>query len=398
MNDPCRVRVTGPLACYVAGFRCELAKRGYSPGTAAGQLQLMAQLSRWLEGEGLDAGGLTAERVERFFALRRARVRTLHRSPHALRVLLEHLDDVGVLPAPRGMELSAAGLLVARFGTYLVQERGLADGSAVRYRLIATRFLAWCDAGGVEFGELTLGTVTGFLTAQCTRHSAGWAKCVTTSLRSFLRFLSLEGLIEVDLAKSVPSPAGWAAASLPRALNAADLAAVLASCDDATAAGRRDLAVLLLAARLGLRAGEIVGLGLSDIDWINGEIRVTGKGPRVDMLPLPHDVGAALAAYVRGGRPALAGVLLRRIGAPHGPLAASTVSGIVYRACDRAGVAKVGAHRLRHTAASAMLQGGASLSEIAQVLRHRSPNTTAIYAKVDRRTLAGLARPWPAGV
>ena len=154
--------------------------------------------------------------------------------------------------------------------------------------------------------------------------------------------------------------------------------------------------MVVLAARLGLRAGEIAGLELADVDWRAGELRVRGKGRRVDRLPIPADVGDALADYVTAARPTVgAGVVFRTVNAPHRALHPATVTGVVYRACERVGLAPVGAHRLRHSAATQMLNGGASLPEIAQVLRHTSPNTTAIYAKADRRSLSVLARPWP---
>lgn len=398
MNDPSRVRVTGPLAPYVAGFRQELQSQGYAPGSAALQLQLVGQLSRWLDGQGLDVGGLTPQRVERFFELRRARVRVLQVSPKALRVLFEHLAGVGVLPESERGDLNPAATVVERYGRYLLRERALGERTAQRYCYVACRFLAACSAAGVEVGGIDAATITAFLTAECRLRSTGWAKCVAVALRSLLRFLYLEELITVPLAGSVPTPAGWTAAQLPTALTPADLTALLAGCDRRSTSGRRDYAVVVLAARLGLRAGEIAGLDLAEIDWAHGELAVRGKGRRVDRLPLPVDVGRALADYARNGRPCAGGAFFRRVNAPHGRLHPSTVTGIVYRACDRAGLARVGAHRLRHTAATQMLRAGASLPEIAQVLRHRSPNTTAIYAKVDRRALGELARRWPGGV
>lgn len=302
MNDPGRVRVTGPLAPYAAGFHRELEGRGYTPGSAALQLQLMAELSRWLAGQDLDVGALTSVRVARFFELRRARVRVLYVSPAAARVLFEHLDGVGVLPKAEPVQLSADGLLLERYARYLRHERALAEGTVRRYRDVAARFLAACSTDGVELGGLGAATVTAFLTAECRTHSKGWAKCVATALRSLLRFLYLEELIALPLAHAVPTPAGWASSSLPKALTAAQLTALLAACDRRSPSGRRDYAVVLLAARLGLRAGEIAGLDLADVEWTRGELRVRGKGRRVDRLPLPFDVGRALASYVRDGR------------------------------------------------------------------------------------------------
>ncbi len=397
MNDPYRVRVTGPLALYAEGFLGALEAQGYSAGTAALQLQTMAQLSRWLGAQGLDVGGLSSEVVERFFALRRERVRVLYVSPKALRVLFEHLDGLGVLPKPDAVVLTAVELLVERYGQFLLVERALTAGTTSNCQRVASRLLTSCSSAGIEVADIDARVLAGFVTAECSGWTKGWANKVTTSLRSFLRFLYLVDVISVPLADAVPSAAGWKLVSLPKALTPADLAAVFNGCDRLTITGRRDFAVVTLGARLGLRAGEIAGLDLDDIDWRVGELRVRGKGRRVDVLPIPVDVGEALADYVRNGRRHERGALFRRVGAPHGRLHPSTVTGIVYRACDRAGTARVGSHRLRHTAATAMLRSGGSLAEIAQVLRHRSPNTTAIYAKVDDRMLGELARPWPAG-
>jgi integrase/recombinase XerD len=397
MNDPSRVRVTGPLALYASGFRDELAARGYAPGSAAMQLQLAAELSRWLEGHGLDVGDLTSARVEAFFGFRRARVRRLFVSPRALRLLLEYLDGIGVLPAGEPVPPTPIDRLVERYARYLCDERALAGGTVRRYVYVARRYLSACSPDG-DVESLGALEVIAFVRAECEGRTAGWGKGVATVVRSLLRFLHREGLLTVPLAQAVPAPAGWKAASLPESLTAAQVTALLAACDRRTPAGRRDRAVVLLTTRLGLRAGEIAALELADVDWVHGTLRVRGKGGRVDLLPVPADVGRALADYVRHARPRVSGSsLFRRIGAPHGRLAPTTVTGIVYRACDRAGLPRVGAHRLRHTAATLMLGGGASLPEIAQVLRHRSPTTTAIYAKVDRRALSDLAWPWPGG-
>ena len=224
------------------------------------------------------------------------------------------------------------------------------------------------------------------------------AKRIVTALRSLLRFLHVDGILAVPLAGAVPSPAGHALAGLPRALEPGQVEAMLSSCDPATATGRRDRAVLLLLSRMGLRAGEVAGLGLDDIDWRRGEITVRGKGNRRDRLPLPADVGAAVVAYLRDGRPA--GALDRTVfiaaQAPRKALSYAGITTIVAEAAARAGVpGPVHAHRLRHSAATAMLRGGGSLTEIGQALRHARPATTAIYAKVDTGALRPLGRPWP---
>ncbi len=224
------------------------------------------------------------------------------------------------------------------------------------------------------------------------------AKRIVTALRSLLRFLHVDGILALPLAGAVPSPAGHALAGLPRALEPGQVEAMLASCDPAVATGRRDRAVLLLLSRMGLRAGEVAGLGLDDIDWRRGEITVCGKGGRRDRLPLPADVGAAIVAYLRDGRPA--GALDRTVfiaaQAPREALSYTGITTIVAEAAARAGIpGPVHAHRLRHSAATAMLRGGGSLTEIGQALRHARPATTAIYAKVDVEALRPLGRLWP---
>jgi site-specific recombinase XerD len=210
--------------------------------------------------------------------------------------------------------------------------------------------------------------------------------------------LFLAGRIHCQLAGAVPMVAHWGAGSLPRALSQQAVAGLLASCDTATLGGRRDRAILVLLARLGLRAGEVAGLELDDLDWRAGEVLVRGKGSRRERLPLPADVGQALVAYLHGGRPRVGcRKVFLRLNAPVEGLTVPAVTAVVYRACARAGLPRAGAHRLRHSAASAMLAGGGTLTEVGQVLRHARLQTTAIYAKIDQAALRSLARPWPGG-
>jgi site-specific recombinase XerD len=227
----------------------------------------------------------------------------------------------------------------------------------------------------------------------------GYAKLLVTALRSLLRFLYLEGHTPTLLTNAAPAIASWKLAPLPRAVEPRQVQALVRRCDRRTAIGRRDVAILTLLTRLGLRGGEVIALELDDIDWRCGEITIAGKGRRHERLPLPPDVGEALASYLRRGRPRTRSrKVFVRHRAPYSPLGPSAITGRICRLCDRAGIARISAHRLRHTAATQMLHHGAPLEEIAEVLRHRDLLTTAIYAKVDRKALRELARSWPGGV
>jgi integrase/recombinase XerD len=249
----------------------------------------------------------------------------------------------------------------------------------------------------LDLAGITAADVSGFVLSSCPGRAVGSAKLLVCALRSLLRWLHLTGQLPSPLASAVPSVAGWRLSSLPKSLEPDELRRLLSSCDRRTATGRRDYAVMLLLSRLGLRAGEVARLGLDDIDWRHGEITILGKGNRGERLPLPADVGAAITAYLRRGRPATAEgrSVFVRVHAPHRALSTGGVTEIVFDAAQRAGLPKMHAHRLRHTAASAMLRASSPQPEVGQVLRHRSMLTTAIYAKVDRDALAVLARPWP---
>ena len=301
--------------------------------------------------------------------------------------------DEGARRAAAG-DGNSAGLL-AEFRTWLGQERGLSAMTVRCYSKQAKYFLAAVGGPGAVSG-LDAGTVTAFM-VEHSRDRNGWsAKAMVTSLRAFLRFAHATGRTAVPLAGAVPAVASWRLAALPRGLSQAEIGRLLAGCDRETAAGLRDYAVLSLLARLGLRGAEAAGLRLGDIDWRAGEIAVCGKGSRIERLPLPAPAGEALAAWLTDGRPRCESravfVTVRR---PYRPLTPEAVRQVMGRACDRAGLQRRGAHRLRHALATEMLRAGASLPEVGQVLRHRSQLSTSLYAKVDQNALRPLARPWP---
>jgi integrase/recombinase XerD len=392
--------VTGPLAEYAGGFRAELVRLGYTPLTAAGQLRLMAHLSRWLDAGSLSSQDLELPVAERYFEARRSAGYANERTVTALAPLLDYLRGLGKAPAPPTGPATETGQVLNRFAAYLAAERGLTERTVALNVRLAGPFLQQRAAerdGRLGLDQLTAAEVRAFVLDQARKQPRS-AKRIVTALRSLLRFLHVDGGLAIPLAGAVPSPAGHALAGLPQALEPGQVEAMLASCDPATATGRRDRAVLLLLSRMGLRAGEAAGLGLDDIDWRRGEITVRGKGGRRDRLPLPADVGTAIVAYLRDGRPASAldRTVFIAAQAPREPLSYTGITTIVAEAAARAGIpGPVHAHRLRHSAATAMLRGGGSLTEIGQALRHARPATTAIYAKVDTGALRPLGRPWP---
>ena len=398
MSDPSRVLVSGPLSVVLSGFREELARRGYTPAAAAKQLQLMAHLSRWMSAHGLEPAALRRIEIERFVRERRASHAQLA-SARGLEVLLGYLRRLGTVPAAGSREAARpAGGLLDRYADYLLVRRGLSPETVRGYCNTARAFLAERQAPGGELALETLevAAINAYLLGASARVSACSAKAIVTGLRSLLRFLHLEGLIDRDLAVAVPSVAKWRLASLVKALDASSIARLLNSCDRETAVGRRDFAILLMLSRLGLRIGEVAALRLEDLDWRAGEIVVRGKGSRRERLPLPVDVGEAIVGWLRDGRPDCdSRFVFTRARAPYQGLHPASLNGVVHRACQRAGLPEVGPHRLRHTAATQMLRAGSSLREVGQVLRHRDSEVTSIYAKVDRLALATMVQPWP---
>ncbi|MGH3791750.1 MAG: tyrosine-type recombinase/integrase [Pseudonocardiaceae bacterium] len=400
MDDVPRVRVVGPLEPYAVGFGVELTRLGYTFFSARLQLGLVAHLSRWLAGEGLDASMLTSAVVAQFLMVRRAAGYTAYWSPKALSPLLGYLRGLGVTPLPvAAVPQGPSEVLLERYRSYLVGERGLGLATARGYVDLVRPFVVGrVTAEGVDVASLTAADVVGFVLALSGEQTPKMAQRTVSALRSLLRFCHVVGLLGAPLATAVPSVANRRA-ELPRFLESTQVDSLLASCDRSAVAGRRDFAMMTTMVRLGLRAGEVAALGLDDIDWRRGEITAVGKGPRSERLPLPADVGAAIANYLRHARPA--GALDRcvfvRIKAPHRGLTPGGVTQAVIAAGKRAGLGPLTAHRLRHTAATGMLRAGAPLAQVGQVLGHRRAFTTAAYAKVDRDMLRTLARPWPGG-
>ena len=393
--------VSGPLSAYSAGYGSWLRTHSYSPSAISDRLWQFDQLSRWLDREGLAVGELSAQQGERFAASRRAAGRVTLVAPQSVTLPLEYLRALGLRPTP-APQLAHGPVeeLLADYSRYLLIERGLTPHTVCDAYVPAARlFLAGRDGpGGLRLDRLAAADVSVFLTRECPKRSVSGARDLASALRSFLRYLHLVGRIEAPLVWALPSVADLRDRTLPRGLQPTAVTRLLASCDRRRLVGRRDFAILLLLSRLGLRAGEVARLQLDDVDWRRGLLLVRGKGGRYDELPLPDDVGQAVVSYLRRRPRCSSRAVFVRVTAPRRELNRSTIGWVVRAACDRAGLPRVGAHRLRHTAATEMLRQGASLAEIGEVLRHREQKTTAIYAKVDRTALRPLARPWPAPV
>ena len=398
-----RVRVSGPLQPFADGFREALQQQGFSPWTVMFDLQSMQRLSRWLLARQLDPMELTVAEVGRFVRDYRGSSADRRRRPRGLSSLLSYLRALGVMPDDvLAVDEDPLGELLDEFAGFLLDERGLAAATVWYYRAIARKFLSWSATlsivEGFDVGQVTAKVIRSFVIAESRWRSIGSVKNVVTALRALLRFLHLRGDLPAPLEDAVPAVAGWRRGLPPATPGAADIAGLLSSCDRRTATGRRDYAILVLLARLGLRVGEVAALTVDDVDWRSGEIIVSGKGNRFERLPLPVDVGRAIADYCRRGRrrSQCRNVFLHAK-APYGALSSSAVGHVVQRGCDRAGLARVGAHRLRHAAASTLRQAGAPLFEIGQVLRHAHPVTTAGYGSISVHELIPVALPWPGG-
>ena len=397
MFDPASVRIRGPLRAHVEGFWAELQRQGYAAESAGNLLRVAAHLGRWLQAKGVALADLREDVVAEFLRSRRRRGYTNHFTHRAVAPLLSHLRKAGVIPMPTlAVDNSAAGRLMREYAAYLRQERGLVASTIRGYSDFAARFVR-SERPRLDWGRLTAAEVTKFVLRSVRESSSiGTSKLMVTNLRSLLRFLHLRGAIDRDLSACAPAVAGWRLAGIPEALEQSEIGRLLSAFDRSTT-GLRDAAVVRLLLRLGLRAGEVAALNLDDVDWRAGELSVHGKGRHQSRLPLPADVGRVLAAYVRHGRPhASERSLFLRCHAPHTGMRSGAIIHVARAALLRAGVSG-GAHLLRHTAATQLLRRGASLPEIAHVLRHRHIDTTAIYAKVDLASLGALAQPWPGG-
>lgn len=389
--------VVGPLEDHAPAVAEELARVGYTAFSAGQHMAFVAHLSRWMGRKHLSVGDLTVEVLEMYFSSRRAAGYVNYWTMKSARPLCRVLASRGIVVTSTE-EPTASQLLLDRFGDYLTQVRGLAEGTATCYiGRIRPLAVARLEKAGNGFDGLTITDVHRFLSERCTGEAASSAQLCVSAVRSFLGFLQQDGTALSVPAVAVPSAARWARAALPQDLDPVVVTALLAGCDRATAVGLRDYAIMLLLCRIGLRAGEVAGLELSDMHWSAGEFVVRGKGNHRARLPLPVDVGEAIVEYLRHARPTDTHQSAVFLGhkAPHNPLGAARLSSAVAREGRRAGLGTIHSHRLRHTAATQMLRGGSSLAEVGLVLRHQRQLTTAIYAKVDRDALRSITRVWP---
>ena len=395
---------SGPLRTYVGAYTDLLSAQGYKRPTLYPDALLFADLDMWMQRANLRADALDERTLERFLA-HHMRTRTSRRRPMraALLRLLAMLRKMGVAAPPNPSRLTPVERWLREYTNYLESHRGFVPTTITGYSLPIRRFLLrQYGAGPVELGALRAPAILSFIRHHVQRHGRLSATYLTNALRSFFKFLRHRGEITLDLAAAVPSVAGWTLAGLPKQLPRGVVRRVLADQDRDNPAGRRNYAILLLLARLGLRSCEVAALRLDDVDWEDGHINIRSrKGGRTIALPLPRDVGRAIAEYLKAGRPKCA---CREVFASnHAPLSGISrisVGHVARKALLRSGITGVsmGAHTFRHTLAGELLRRGASLDEIGRILRHKDASTTAIYAKVDMDALRPLAMRWPGGV
>jgi site-specific recombinase XerD len=391
---------SGPLASPLETYAKRLREDGYATHSGFVQLRLLGCFNRWLHRKGLTSENVDAATVERYVR-GRAQSRKLRRGDSAalLRLLTMLRPEGSGVTAPPPTPVEA---VLGHFQQYLRRERSLSEPTVINYTPVARSFLSErFPKGALHFQRITAADITAFVQRQASLVTSKRAPLVVTALRSFLRYLFVRGLVANDLATCVPTIATWSLSNVPRFLAGEQIQKILASCDKETAIGKRDYALLLLLARLGLRAGEVVALTLDDFDWEAGLVTVRGKGKWVAQMPVPSEVGTAVADYLSTGRPRCSSrrVFIRAKAPLTGFANSIAICSLVDRAMERAGVESEyrGSHVFRHSLATGMINHGASLDEIGDLLRHRRPETTRIYAKVDLASLRSIALPWPGG-
>ena len=393
----------GPLASHLSTFTSLLSEQGYTKFSIKVKIRFVAKLSRWLDQQHLGVNDLKLELFDHFIKYRGTTDPIRRGDLATLKLLLQHVTEKGVIQfSALRIDKNPFLQIEDGFAQYLSHERGLSSETLTTYIPLVRCFLSNCfKADTIRLEKLCPKNITAFILSYTQSVKRSTAKLMVTSLRSFFRYLRFRGQIATDLAAFVPAISDWRLTGLPKSLEPEQIECLLKSCDQNTKVGQRDFTILLLLARLGLRAGEIVKMTLDDINWDVGELIIRGKGPRKDKLPIPYDVGEALAAYLQHGRPACpTRCVFIRARAPYQCFSSSVaICNIVQRALLRAKInsSHKGAHLLRHSLATNMLRKGASLTEIGEILRHQLPNTTELYTKVDIVSLRSLAQPWLGG-
>jgi len=404
-NAPSHRVASDAIESHVAPFVAGLKAAGYAPGTLCTKRAAIRRFLHWRRRR-KPPGREPDEAAVAEFLVRACRLGPRHRclASTALSAFLEHLRRQGVIAtSATDAPETISSALERRYADFLRDEKGLAELSLRVYLPLVPLLLGDLEKqyGSNSVRRLDASVLRGFLFERTQGRSSESVRLLATSLRSFLRFLHAQGEIRHDLTAAIPTVRRWAQPGVPRKLTTEEVDRILSAPDRTTGTGRRDFAILLLLAKLGLRSSEVLSLELADIRWRAGEVLIRGKGRRQDLLPLPREVGAALARYLRldrGSRPTQRVFL--RANAPRVPLAGpASIGHIVRRAMAQAGVERpkqIAAHLFRHTLASRMLQQGANLRDISEVLRHRDQSTTELYAKIDMRSLNEVVRPWPA--
>lgn len=395
----------GPVAAHLVSFANFVGEQGYRAFSLRRHVRIAAGFSRWLGQRGIQVQSICSAHAVEYLRDRARHLRPGRGDTAALQHLITFLRGEGVIPKEKvePARLTAVEHCVQDYAQYLCEARGLATATIINYVPFVRDFLKHqFGEGPVTLPRLGAGDVVGFVQHRVPRLHLKRAKLMTTALRSFLRYARYRGDITLDLAAAVSVVANWSMTSIPRAIGADQVRQLLDSIDRDQPTGRRDYAILLLLARMGLRSGEVAFLELDDIDWNAGQMHVGGKGGQRYELPLPVEVGEAIAVYLQFGRPRSASrrVFLRARAPSRDFQGASGVCSLVRHSLERAGINTPtrGAHQFRHGLASEMLRQGASLGEIGELLGHRHPQTTTIYTKVDITALRTLALPWPGGV
>jgi site-specific recombinase XerD len=393
----------GPLGAYLELFSQRLLREGHCQQSAWRNIRVIDDFGRWLARKEIAVEDIDEALVERYMQFR-----VRHRHPFlsdrpALNRFLAVLREVEVIAPQHAPAVDQNERIVEEFCRFLREQGGFAPRTIISHLPTLRRFLAaHCRNGSESFVKLCAKDITGFISDQAPHQSTRSTQRMCWTLRAFLRYLRYKDLIGIDLASAVPSTRTWRFSSLPKYLSRKQVQHVLDHVDRSSPLGRRDYAVLLLLARLGLRADEVATLCLQDIDWQSGQLTVHGKARQLARMPLPAEVGAAIADYLQHSRPrSESRRLFLREWAPHlGFASATTVTMIARKALNRAGIdtPHKGSHVFRHTLATQLLRSGASLTQIGQLLRHRSQDSTRIYAKVDIQALRGLAVRWPGGM